>query len=128
LKPGRIPFSWPKTLEAFNPESPPSGDLRATFAPALFDRGERMKHNPHLIQLSKEPRVRLHPKEAQTRGIQDGEMVSIHANGNSITAKVHVDKRVAEKTVVLPLGFEEVPVQELGVNLLNGLTVELKKK
>ena len=33
------------------------GTLRATFAPVLFDRGVRMKHNAHLSQSAKDPRI-----------------------------------------------------------------------
>lgn len=101
-------------------------DLKATFAPALFDRGVRMKHNPHTSKLTKEPHARLHPDEAAKHNVCDGGIIQITANGNTITVKAKLDNKVALGTVVLPLGFEQVPVHDLGVNLLNGLEVEIK--
>lgn len=104
-----------------------AGELFATFTPALFDYGVRMKHNPHLIQMAKEPTVRLHPQEAKKRGIRESEMVRLKANGKSITAKIHLDSTVALKTIVLPLGFDQIPVYELSANPINGLPIELEK-
>jgi NADH-quinone oxidoreductase subunit G len=131
LKPGRLlPIARPESLPSSSPTMPASnqGTLVATFMRELFDHGVRMKHDPHLVWLAKEPRLRLHPKEGQARGIQDNDTVRIKANGNSLVAKVKWDERVAEKTVVIPLGFEEeIPVHELGANLLNGLAVEIGK-
>lgn len=100
--------------------------LAATFARALFDHGVRMSHDPHVIQLAKEPRVRIHPLEGRLRELHDGDTVSIEADGNSITSKIKFDAGVAKGTAVLPLGFEELPSRELGANLMNGLAVELK--
>lgn len=104
-----------------------SDGLTATFAYALFDHGVRMRHNPHVVELVKEPRARIHPSEAQKRRIQDGDTVRITANGNQISAKIKLDPAVAKNTLVLPLGFPEVPVHNLGTHLLNGLPVQLEK-
>ena len=104
-----------------------TGSLLATFAPALFDHGVRMNHNPHVIELAKEPKARLHPNEALKRYLNNDDIVGITANGNTITGKIQVDDKVAEGTVVLPLGFPEFPVHELGMNLLNGMPIELHK-
>ncbi|WP_249274111.1 NADH-quinone oxidoreductase subunit NuoG [Parachlamydia sp. AcF125] len=100
----------------------------ATFAHALFDKGNRMKHNPHLIHLAKEPFIRINPLEGQRRGLMNGDQVKISARGNTIVGQLKLDKNVAQKTVVLPLGFPQLPVHELGVNLLNGLIVEISKE
>lgn len=102
--------------------------LAATFAPALFDHGVRMKHNPHLIQLAKEPRIRLHPQDGAKRGLQNGQRVTVKANNSTLSAKVKLDDKVAEGTVVLPLGFEECPVRELGANLMCGCAVEIMRE
>lgn len=102
--------------------------LYASFAPELFDQGVRMKHNIHVAQLAKDPRVRIHPEEADKRNLKDNDPVRLKANGNSISAKVRLDKQVALKTVVLPLGFTDIPVHELGTNLMNGLSIELHKE
>lgn len=102
-----------------------TGSLAAAFAYALFDQGVRMKHDPHLIQLAKEPRVRLHPIDGAKRGVHQNDQITLSVGNNAITAKVKLDDRVAEGTVVIPLGFDQVPAHELGTNLLNGLLVNL---
>ncbi len=107
-----------------NSANPPNS-LAATFVYTLFDQGVRMKHNPHVIQLTKEPRVRLHPSEGAKRALNDGDVVRLSSNGNAITAKIKLDKRVAEGTIVIPLGFDQIPAHELAVNLMNGLPVNI---
>lgn len=102
--------------------------LAATFASAIFDHGVRMKRNKHLVQMAKESSIRMNGREAVKRGFLEGDVVEIKANGNVIKAKVKIDGRVADGTVVLPLGFPEVPVHELGANLLNGLEVQMELK
>lgn len=100
--------------------------LSVSFAQVLFDHGVRMRHNSHLIQLAKEPRARISPIEAAQRNIKHGDTVHIHAkNGKSISVKIKFDKGVAEGTLVLPVGFDEIPVYELEANLINGLEIEL---
>ncbi len=126
LKPGRLPWQRPASFPTSAASSAKS-DLVATFAPALFDHGVRMKHDPHVLQLVKEPRIRIHPSEALKRGIKNEERVQITANGNGVSGKIKVDERVAVGTVVLPLGFEELPVHNLEANLLNGMEVCLTK-
>lgn len=131
LSPGRLPIARPAALQPPPSAASPSlkqGMLAATFARVLFDHGVRMKHDPHLVWVAKEPSLRLNPKEGRERGIQDGDVVRVKANGNSCLAKVKWDEGVAEKALVLPLGFEkEIPVHDLGSNLLNGMAVEIAK-
>lgn len=110
-----------------NQEIENGGLLKATFERLLFDRGVRMRRNPHLVQLSQEPKARMHPEEGQKRGISSGDRVCISCNGNAITAKVKLDAGVSLGTLVLPLGFEEIPVHDLALNLLNGLSIEILK-
>jgi NADH-quinone oxidoreductase subunit G len=123
----QLTHEMPKKINSQSPKQI-HGTLLATFAPELFDRGERMKHNPHLIQLSKEPKVRIHPQEATKRGIQSGDTVQLSANGNTISAKVKLDEGVSEGTIVLPLGFAQVPVQDLTNTLQNSFEVSITTK
>lgn len=109
-----------KTIES-------KGPLLATFAPHLFDRGERMKHNPHLLKLTKEPKARLHPTEAAKFNLKNNDTINITANENKISVKVQLDDGVAQGTIVLPLGFPQIPVHNLAENLINGLVVSLEK-
>lgn len=99
--------------------------LKGTFASVLFDHGARMRRNSHLVQLAQPPYVRLNPNEAAKRGVQDGSKVKLRAQGKQIEAEVRFDKSVANNTIVLPLGYPELPVQDLSENMLNGFEIEL---
>lgn len=107
-------------------ESQKKDALAVSFAVKLFDAGVRMRHNPHVSHMIKEPYVRIHPNEASSRSLQDGQRVSLRANGAQIEAALKLDLQVAEGTIVLPLGFTEVPVYDLDPTLLNGLKVEVQ--
>lgn len=132
LEEGRLPLTRPVRLEV-NPASEKNvggwgKSFVAVFTHILFDHGVRMKHDEHLVGLVKEPVARLNVQEGERLGIRNGEIVKITANGNSIFSKVKLEEWVAEKTIVLPLGFpKEIPVQELGMNLMNGMMVEISK-
>lgn len=102
------------------------GSLLATFAHVLFDHGVRMMHNPHVKKLAKESYIRINAQEASKRKLVDGQMVVIKSDGNTIKAKLKIEKTVADGTVVLPLGFPDVPVYDLGRQLYNGLPVEIE--
>lgn len=102
------------------------GGLYASFAVSLFDQGVRMQHNTHLLQLAKEPYVRLHPQEAKKRKIESGAQVRISSKHGAVVGKAQWDEGVALNTLVVPLGFEELPAHELDVYLMNGLPVEVE--
>lgn len=101
--------------------------VKASFAPALFDHGIRMQHNTQLVQMAKEPYARLHPAEAKKFNIQDNDTVILKAISKEITAKIKLDLNVAKNTIILPLGFPELPVHELGTVLYNGLPIDIRK-
>lgn len=124
----RISSRQGKEVEKTVPSCKGHDVLLASFAPALFDHGVRMRHNAHVVELAKSPRVRMNPFEAVKRGLKEGEKISVCANGNAIAAKVSIDDRVSLGTVVLPLGFSKVPVHELGTRLLNGMAIEINKE
>lgn len=102
-----------------------SSDLFATFATALFDRGVRMKHNTKLGKLAKEPRIRINPEEGKKRNIEDGSKVKVRSKEGEVVGKVLFDAGVALRTVVLPLGFDQVNVHDLGTPLYNGMPVTI---
>lgn len=132
LEQERLPLRSTQPLENLQQTNSPTensnNQLAATFTHLLFDRGVRIQHDPHVIQLVKEPRVRLHPREGSKRGIQDGDKVRLSAKGNSLVATAQWDKTVASGTLVLPLGFAEIPVHELEPNLINGLMIDIQKE
>jgi len=100
--------------------------LKATFSRALFDQGVRMNHNTHLSQLVKKPRIRLNPLDAFKLNIANGNSVSVQLNlETAVTGIAKLDEGVAPGGVVLPMGFDDFPVHNLGMNLKNGMAVEL---
>lgn len=121
----RLPLQRPSQVKAGVAKNGPSQSMVATFAPALFDEGIRMQHNLHLKQMVEKPYLRVSPVEGAKYKLQDEQKVRVKINGNSIEGQIKFDKGVAEGTVVLPLGFTEVPVHNLAKQLINGLSVEL---
>jgi NADH-quinone oxidoreductase subunit G len=99
--------------------------LKATFARALFDRGERMRRNTQLIGMSKDPKIRMHPEEASKRHLEDDALISVSNSHGSVKGKLKIDRRVAHGTVVLPLGFSEIPVENLEMHYFNGFPVDV---
>lgn len=112
------------------PAQPPavSGTLRATFAPQLFDRGVRMKHNVHLSQNAKEPRIQMHKETAEKFKFENGERIQVTANGLTMSGRMKVNDGIARDTIVIPLGFQAIPAHELGIQLFNGIPVEVAKE
>jgi NADH-quinone oxidoreductase subunit G len=100
--------------------------LYASFAPALFDTGNRMKHNKQLLELVKEPKVRISPDEAAKRNLREGSKARLKSEKGSLSVKVSLDRKVAKHTVVIPTGFDQLAAFEMGVNVLNGLSVVLE--
>lgn len=100
--------------------------FKTSFSHSLFDHGTRMKRNPHLIQMSKKPYVKINPSDGEKQGLKDEQVVNISANGNTIFAPLKFDKNVAKGTAVLPLGYPDVPVFDLDINILNGVPIEIK--
>lgn len=121
-RPASVDLSKKETLAT-------GGDLKATFSKVLFDRGVRMEHDPHLSQAVKEPFFRISPKTGEKNKIKDGERVTLRTDHGAVTAKVKWDKGVADKTVVVPLGFEaQIPVHDLALELVNGLAIRMEKE
>jgi len=127
LKTDKLSLTRPEAIDASSnhQNGAQEGVLLGTYAFALFDQGVRIKHNPHVAKLIKETGVILHPDEGKKRGLQDGESVRLSALGNSITVTIKLDDKVSKGTAVLPLWFEQVPVRELGTNLMNGFVVDI---
>jgi NADH-quinone oxidoreductase subunit G len=126
----RIDHQRPTTLAppttAATAASTSTSALAAAFAPKLFDEGVRMQHNPHLSREIRRPVVRIHPTEAAKRKLKGGELVRLQAAGRSIMGAIAIDSGVAAGTLLLPKGFEQLPVSELALNPLNGLMVDLE--
>lgn len=115
-----------------NEESPPderkdevTTGLKCTFAKALFDHGVRMLQNPHLVKLVKKPNFRLNKRVADELKLIAGDQVTVKSSGGIVRGTIEIDDRVADETIVLPLGFREAAVHDLCDELYNGLPVTL---
>lgn len=117
----------PKSISALRKSEANNDQLKASFAPALFDHGVRMRHNTQLVQLAKKPYARLHPFSGAKFGVNDNQKVKLKTNNREISSEIVFDSNISEGTIVLPLGFPELPVQELGLELFNGLPIEVLK-
>lgn len=122
-----VKFEVNKNPNEIKPFKKEEGKLSATFSKALFDHGVRMQHNTHLVKLAKKPNFRLNESEGKKYGLQKGDLVELSVSGNSVQGTIEIDHRVADETIVLPLGFPEVPVYDLANELYNGLMVNIKK-
>lgn len=108
-----------------NAETDSTDALKATFSTTLFDGGVRMLHNPHLSEMIREPKVRMHPDEGLKRNLKHDSQATISCNGAKIEAVIAFDKRIAKGTVLLPLGFKELNVITLAPKLINGAPVHI---
>lgn len=122
-----LPKSNLKTSKKETHAANNKSSIKATFAYALFDHGVRMLNNPHLVELSKLPFVRVHPDTAKSQHLQEGVTVRLSAKDGSISVHIKMDKGVAPNTFVVPLGFPELHVHNLGKNLYNGLELKIEK-
>ena len=111
----KVVANAPKSMEKVN--------LAASFAPQLFDKGVRMTHDPHLVQLAKKPYIWLNPSEGEKQGLKSGDRVKV----NEISGQVKFDDKIALGTLLLPLGYKELSVQDLGLPL-NGMAIAIKKE
>lgn len=120
----------PKTLsaEVLENKKISEGTLAATFASRLFDGGTRMRHNLHLRNLAKEPKVRIHPIEGEKRQLQEGDTATLSHNGKTIGAIVTLDSRISQGTILLPLGFSEINSYEFSPYLLNDVAIGVTKQ
>ena len=126
LKQERLTPSPITPFKANPKQTPGQNALQATFSSALFDDGVRMQHNEHLKKMAKAPYVRLHPNEAVKRNIQNESLVLLKSKNGSVKAKIKWDKQVAEKTLVIPVGFTDLNAYELCMHLTNGIPIELE--
>lgn len=99
----RVLLMRSRGLQEVKPLVTPSNhdQLFATFSQPLFDKGVRMRHNPHLSQLSPRVAVRMHPEEAVSRGLQEGDVL-VCIGAYTQKALLQLDSGVALRTVVVP--------------------------
>lgn len=125
LQNGKVHF--PELNGKTSQKFPAGTGLHATFVHELFDHGERMLRNTHLVQLAKDPKIRIHPEEAGKAGIQEGNLIEVATKEGRVQGTATLDPGVAQKTVLIPLGFKSVKAHDLSKELWNGMAVTLRK-
>lgn len=64
--------------------------LMLLVARALYDNGQMVSRSPELAAVTPEPFVELHPDEAESRGVNEGQMVSVVSPRSSVRVKVKI--------------------------------------
>lgn len=108
------------------PDKSESG-LKLSFKRILFDKGTRVSRTTALSKMVKEPMIELNVETGKDLGLASGDKVKLKSNEGAIEGNVTLCKRIAQNTVVVPLGFPELAAHELSENLLNGLEVKVEK-
>jgi anaerobic selenocysteine-containing dehydrogenase len=78
----------------------------------------RFRNIPALQKLEPEPLARLHPKEAQSRKIVDGDLVAVQSPNGMIKIKAKVTDEVSPGVVIIDFGWGNPGDQEPNVNIL----------
>ena len=96
-------------------QSPPVEPTDAEY-PLVLNTGRVLEHwhtgtmtrrSSVLHRISPEGRVEIHPEDAATRGIGDGDRVEVRSRRGAITICARVDDRVARGSVFVPMHFRE---------------------
>jgi len=107
--------------------APSQTQLLATFSRHLFDEGTRMQHNTRLSEMTEVPSFRIHPSEAQARGLQTNQLVKVTTQDGEAAGFLKADSKVAARTIVLPMGFKGLGIENLAPQLRPGLPVEISR-
>jgi anaerobic selenocysteine-containing dehydrogenase len=78
----------------------------------------RFRNIPALQKLEPEPLARLHPREAQSRKIADGDLVAVQSPNGMIKVKAKVTDEVSPGVVIIDFGWGNPGDQEPNVNIL----------
>ncbi len=131
LKVERLPFKVPTQLEEISAstqlEEIKGEQLRLSLSQKLFDHGTRVQYSPAIEQLVKEPTISIHPEEAINRLLKEGDLVVVESEQGTLKGTLKVTEAVAKATVVIPEGFPELSVAQLGMKLSNATAVIVKK-
>jgi anaerobic selenocysteine-containing dehydrogenase len=78
----------------------------------------RFRNIPALQRLEPEPLARLHPKEAQSRKIADGNLIAVQSPNGMIKVKAKVSDEVSPGVVIIDFGWGNPWDQGPNVNIL----------
>jgi anaerobic selenocysteine-containing dehydrogenase len=78
----------------------------------------RFRNIPVLRKKEPEPLIRLNPRDAQSRGINDGDLTSVKSSKGSIEVRAIVTDEVAPGVVIIDFGWGNPWDQGASVNIL----------
>ena len=73
----------------------------------------KLRDCPWLNQFMPEPIVRLHPRDAEERGLQEGDMVRVFNQLGEVSAKLEVTNLVLPGVIDMFHGWEDANVNKL---------------
>ncbi len=79
----------------------------------FFHLGTLSRKSAALNALAWQCHIDINPLDAETLGIKDGDAVTIESKQASIGASARISREVSPKTVFIPKGFENSPVNSL---------------
>lgn len=109
IEPPESPVSTPELLNTY--------PLMAVCWPRSLYVHSQFRNIPWLRHLDPEPLVRIHPSDAEERGIKDDNKVVVTSLRGSINTKAMISERVPRGTVALSWGWGEA-MPEAGLNRL----------
>lgn len=131
LPPGGVRWPWGGEESYLFRDGFPTGDGRARFRPVEgvsagnglvlttgrvmehYNTGELSRRVDLLYRLVGEPFIEVSPRDAEERGVSEGDTVVLTANDASVTAEARVTDRVPTGTVFAPFHFVESLVNRL---------------
>ncbi len=81
--------------------------------------GTLSRRSPGLDSLAPEAEVEIHPEDAQTLGLEDGEMVQVRSRRGQVRARARLTPRSPRGTVFMTFHFAEAAVNFLTVDAVD---------
>ncbi len=78
-----------------------------------FCSGEGTRNSARLMKLDPKSEAFLNPRDAESLGVRDGDLIKITSEVGTLEIEAAIDKLVGEKIVVLPYHFEKTLVNML---------------
>jgi anaerobic selenocysteine-containing dehydrogenase len=112
------------------PEGPVAAPETAKKFPLIFNTGSREpmythsrhRNNPRLRELQPDPRLDINPKDAQSRGIRQGEDVIVETPAGRITVKANVTNLAQPGVVHVYHGWAQADVNTITARTLDPIS------
>ncbi|MDR7562087.1 MAG: molybdopterin-dependent oxidoreductase, partial [Armatimonadota bacterium] len=83
--------------------------------PRLFRQGEMAERCRGIPELVGEPFAVLHPLDAASVGLRDGDAMELDVDGTPAAVRCRVSRETLPGQVLVPMGFRELPLSRWGV-------------